>query len=84
MTYLKGYLSTNTRLDKKCGKGWEGTVGNCKRVKSKGSGSNKVKAPAVGFAKRWENPAFKSQIAGLTAGTFIGVNALQRQGSVIG
>lgn len=34
MTYLKGYLSTNTRLDRKCGKGWEGTVGNCKRVKN--------------------------------------------------
>lgn len=81
MTYLKGYLSTNTRLDKKCGKGWEGTVGNCKRVKRAGT---KVKAPAVGFAKRWESPAFRLQMVGLATGTFVGVNALQRQGSVMG
>lgn len=33
MAYLDGYISTNIRLDQKCGKGWEGTQGKCKRSK---------------------------------------------------
>lgn len=44
MSYEQGYLSVNTRLDKKCGKGWEGTTGNCRRVKKKNKLAEKEKS----------------------------------------
>ena len=41
MGYYLGYQEVNTRLDRKCGKGWEGSVGNCKRVKQASGGNKK-------------------------------------------
>lgn len=35
MAYFDGYVSVGDRMDAKCGKGWEGVKGKCKRIKKK-------------------------------------------------
>lgn len=41
MSYLNGYESVDLNLDAKCGKGWTGTKGNCKRITEKSPSKNR-------------------------------------------
>lgn len=45
MGYLEGIELANYRLDQKCGEGWEGTKGSCKRANPRRKG-NKSNQPA--------------------------------------
>jgi hypothetical protein len=96
MGYLNGRQLADARFDAKCGKGWEGVKGKCVRSKQTlkslrspenggGKGKNNILARAAKqVVSMTKTPQGRLGLWLIANGTFIGADALARQGSVMG